>query len=101
MATQIFANIFSILIIATVQKNTPNHLLGKVLACISSIAICAEPLGRVFFGFVLEAFGNQLGLIFFITALLTALIGVSSASSLLAYINEEPQPALETSNLPL
>ncbi len=88
MGTQIFTSIFSILIIAVVQKNTPNHLLGKVLACISSVAICAEPLGRVILGFLLEAFSNSIGAVFIIVASLTAIIGATSAANLRAYVSQ-------------
>ena len=36
------------------QKETPQHLIGKVIAVILTVAMCAQPLGNAFYGILFE-----------------------------------------------
>ncbi len=48
----------SIFVITVVQKETPNALLGKVMALITTMSQCAAPAGQVMFGALLGAFSH-------------------------------------------
>lgn len=56
---QIAACIFSILALSYIQQKTPNHLIGKVMAYISTITLCAQPLGQTIYGLLYDKFNNE------------------------------------------
>ena len=69
---------FSIVALTYIQKETPSHLIGKVMACISMICMCASPLGQAIYGVLFEQFDRAPGIIFCV-GLLVAL-GISILS---------------------
>lgn len=42
--------IFSVQMLAFVQRETPPHLTGKVISCVLAISLCAQPLGNLLYG---------------------------------------------------
>lgn len=68
------AVIFQIQMMSFVQKLTPEHLVGKVISCVLTLSMCAQPIGQVIYGGLIEQFPNQIHIIFFITALITVII---------------------------
>jgi MFS family permease len=52
------ATIMSIFVITSIQKATPNELLGKVMAIIMAVAQCAAPIGMAIYGVVFELFSS-------------------------------------------
>ena len=53
-AITIFSTMFSIQMLAVVQRETPEHLMGKVIACIMTLIMCAQPIGQLIYGIFLE-----------------------------------------------
>lgn len=53
-ATTISSTMFSIQMLAVVQRETPEHLMGKVIACIMTLIMCAQPIGQLIYGIFLE-----------------------------------------------
>lgn len=53
-AITIFSTMFSIQMLAVVQRETPEHLIGKVIACIMTLIMCAQPIGQLTYGIFLE-----------------------------------------------
>ncbi|WP_246597539.1 MFS transporter [Faecalicatena faecalis] len=51
---QVLVSIFSIYCISLIQQQTPNELLGKVMAYISTISLCAQPLGQMMYGVLFD-----------------------------------------------
>ncbi|MBP2656781.1 MAG: major Facilitator Superfamily protein [Firmicutes bacterium] len=51
--------VISVFVISTVQKETPNDLLGKVMAIIMAVAQCAAPLGQMLYGVVFAQCANM------------------------------------------
>ncbi|MDE7262513.1 MAG: MFS transporter [Oscillospiraceae bacterium] len=41
---------FSIFAVSAIQQKTPEHMTGKVMACVSTISMCAQPLGQLAYG---------------------------------------------------
>lgn len=47
---QAVACTFSIFAVSATQQRTPAHMTGKVMACVSAISMCAQPLGQAVYG---------------------------------------------------
>ena len=51
----LFSTVFSVQMISFVQTATPRNLIGKVIAVIMTVAMCAQPLGNALYGILFEA----------------------------------------------
>ena len=51
-----FAALFTIAAQTFIQKSTPVHMLGKVGAFVSTICVCALPVGQAMYGGLFELF---------------------------------------------
>ncbi|MBD5154811.1 MAG: MFS transporter [Oscillibacter sp.] len=49
-AGQAAACTFSIFAVSAIQQKTPENMTGKVMACVSTISMCAQPLGQFAYG---------------------------------------------------
>lgn len=65
------ASIFSIFVVSAIEQKTPVHLLGKVMAFITTISICAEPIGRAAYGVLFEIFHSNIYILMLATAIFT------------------------------
>ncbi|MCL1905873.1 MAG: MFS transporter [Clostridiales bacterium] len=54
------ATIISIFVITSVQKVTPNDMLGKIMAIIMAVAQCAAPLGMALYGIAFQFFNTAI-----------------------------------------
>lgn len=59
MAITICSTMFSIQMLAVVQAETPQHLIGKVVACILTLTMCAQPIGQLLYGVIFEQIANS------------------------------------------
>lgn len=48
------ATVFTVQVMSFVQTETPQHLIGKVIAVILTISMCAQPLGNAVYGVLFE-----------------------------------------------
>ena len=46
--------IFTVQMMAFVQRETPQSFIGKVIAVIFTVSMCAQPLGNAFYGILFE-----------------------------------------------
>ena len=46
---------FSIFAVSAIQQKTPENMTGKVMACVSTISMCAQPLGQFAYGVWFDA----------------------------------------------
>ncbi len=53
------ATLMSVFAITLVQKETPNQLLGKVMAIVMALAQCAAPVGQALYGVLFENFNTS------------------------------------------
>lgn len=58
LAITVFSTMFSIQMLAVVQAETPQHLVGKVIACIMTFIMCVQPIGQFIYGILFEWFTN-------------------------------------------
>ena len=52
----VLMTVISIFVITAVQMETPNEMLGKVMAIIMAVAQCAAPLGQALYGIAFQQF---------------------------------------------
>lgn len=50
----IFSTIFTVQMMSFVQTETPSGLIGKVIAVILTVSMCAQPLGNALYGILFE-----------------------------------------------
>lgn len=77
-ANQLLFCMFSILILSVIQQKTPNHLLGKIMACVSTIVMCSQPLGQAVYGVLFDWFKDNVSVLLITTAIIVMVIGVLS-----------------------
>lgn len=53
-AIMLFSTIFTVQMMSFVQRETPPNLLGKVVAVILTVSLCAQPLGNAMYGVLFE-----------------------------------------------
>lgn len=76
---QIAISIFSIFAVSIIQQNTPDHLIGKVMAYTSAVTMCAQPVGQVVYGFLFDGFRETVHLVLVPTGVAVCMIGLLSA----------------------
>ena len=60
------STIFSVQIISFVQAGTPQSLIGKVIALMMAVSMCAQPLGSLLYGVLFEICqGFEFAVVFF------------------------------------
>ncbi len=50
----VFSTVFTVQMLSFVQAETPQELIGKVIAVILTVSMCAQPLGNAFYGVLFE-----------------------------------------------
>ena len=73
---QMAACIFSIFALSYIQQKTPNHLIGKVMAYISTISICAQPIGQTIYGLLFDGLSDAVYLVLIPTGMIVCMIGL-------------------------
>lgn len=53
-AIMVFSTIFTVQMMSFVQLETPQNLIGKVIAVILTVSMCAQPLGNALYGILFE-----------------------------------------------
>ncbi|OPX42973.1 enterobactin exporter EntS [Ruminiclostridium hungatei] len=72
------ATIFSVFGLSIIQQKTPNELLGKVMSYAATITLCAQPLGQMVYGILLDLLHNRVFWVLIPTAILLYLAGTAS-----------------------
>ena len=66
--TMVVSALFSVTILAMVQRITPTQLLGKVMATIMAVCSCAQPVGQAAYGVLFDAMASVPWLLLFFAA---------------------------------
>ncbi|MDE6168877.1 MAG: MFS transporter, partial [Acetatifactor sp.] len=53
-AIMVFSTIFTVQMMSFIQAQTPQNLIGKVIAVILTVSMCAQPLGNALYGVLFE-----------------------------------------------
>jgi MFS family permease len=73
---QIAVIIFSIFAVSIIQRKTPNHLIGKVMAYTATITMCVQPIGQILYGFLFDGFSHAVYFVLIPTGLIVCMIGL-------------------------
>ena len=49
-------SVFSTCAISAIQARTPERLMGKVMSCVFTLSLCAQPLGQLLYGVLFDTF---------------------------------------------
>ena len=74
---QLGCSVFSICAATLIQGRTPAALMGKVMSCVFTLAMCAQPLGQVLYGALFDRLAPQWVLL--PSGLLLCAVGLFSA----------------------
>lgn len=56
---QMACSIFSIYTLSVIQQKTPRRLTGKVMACVFTLSMCAQPVGQILYGALFDIFADS------------------------------------------
>ena len=70
--------IFSTYAITLIQQRTPKQLMGKVMSCVFTLSMCAQPVGQVVYGALFDCFSDSVYWGLIPTGMLICLIAVVS-----------------------
>ncbi len=54
-AVMVFSTVFTVEMLSFIQTETPQNMIGKVIAVILAVSMCAQPLGNALYGVLFEA----------------------------------------------
>ena len=69
---------FSTYAIAAIQGRTPAGLMGKVMSCVYTLSLCAQPLGQLVYGALFDRFAGQVFWVLLPTALVVCAVGLAT-----------------------
>ena len=70
--------IFSTYAITLIQQRTPKQLMGKVMSCVFTLSMCAQPVGQIVYGALFDCFSDSVYWVLIPTGMLICLIAVAS-----------------------
>lgn len=74
--------VISVYVITTVQMETPNEMLGKVMAIIMAVAQCAAPLGQALYGMAFQRFSKAVYAPVLLACFFTAILAFAARTML-------------------
>ena len=69
-----FATIFSVQMLALVQMQTPEALVGKMMALMMSLVMVSQPIGQAIYGVIFDRFADSVGMIALVVACFSCFI---------------------------
>jgi MFS family permease len=98
---QMAIGIFNIFALSLIQQKTPQHLMGKVMSYISTIVMCAQPLGQIIYGFLFDSLSNAVYFVLIPSGLIVCIIGILAAGFFRGLGKEQNDIAPEETSLGL
>lgn len=76
---QLGCSVFSTYAISVIQQRTPEHLMGKVMSCVFTLSLCAQPVGQNVYGALFDHFSDRTYWVLIPSGLLVCVAGLASA----------------------
>lgn len=76
--SMVFSTVFSVEMLAFVQSETPEELIGKVISVILTISMCAQPLGNALYGALFELCAGAEWAVVLFSAIASLLIAITA-----------------------
>ena len=77
-ACQFGCSVFSTCAVSAIQRRTPEGLMGKVMAYVFTLSLCAQPLGQILYGALFDRCGARAYWVLVPSGLLVCLAGALS-----------------------
>lgn len=77
-ACQFGCSVFSTCAISAIQRRTPEAMMGKVMAYVFTLSLCAQPLGQILYGALFDRCGARAYWVLIPSGLLVCLAGALS-----------------------
>ena len=74
----IFSTIFTVQMMCFIQTETPQNLIGKVIAVILTVSMCAQPLGNALYGILFEICRGYEYIVVLFSAIISLIIAIST-----------------------
>ena len=69
-------SIFSIFAVSMIQQNTPDKLIGKIMAYTAAVTMCAQPIGQMVYGILFDRFHGAVYLVLIPSGIMVCVIGL-------------------------
>ena len=69
-------SIFSIFAVSMIQQDTPDELIGKIMAYTSAVTLCAQPVGQMVYGALFDRFQENVYLVLIPSGIAVCAIGL-------------------------
>ncbi len=69
-------SVFSIFAVSMIQQNTPDELIGKIMAYTSAVTLCTQPVGQMVYGFLFDRFQGIVYLVLIPSGIVVCVIGL-------------------------
>ena len=76
---QFGCSLFSTYAISVIQTRTPEHLMGKIMSYVFTLAMCAQPAGQIIYGALFDWFSDSPYWVLIPSGLLVCVIGLASS----------------------
>lgn len=76
---QLGCSFFSTCAVSVIQERTPERLMGKVMSCVFTLSMCAQPVGQIVYGALFDRFAHSVYWVLIPSGALVCAIGYSSA----------------------
>lgn len=77
-ACQLGCSFFSTYAISIIQERTPEYLMGKVMSCVFTLSMCAQPIGQIVYGALFDQFSDSAYWVLIPSGIIVCLIGFVS-----------------------
>ncbi len=79
---QLICSMFSVYSISLIQQRTPKHLTGKVMSCVYTLSLCAQPLGQLLYGALFDLCSGSVYWILIPSGALICITGLAASGFL-------------------
>lgn len=74
----VFSTIFTVQMTSFIQAETPQNLIGKVIAVVLTVSMCAQPLGNALYGILFEVFKELEFVVVLFAGIISLMIALST-----------------------
>lgn len=77
-AVMVFSTVFTVQMMAFIQAETPQNLIGKVIAVILTVSMCAQPLGSALYGVLFQVCRGSEYMVVLFAGIVSLLIAIGT-----------------------
>lgn len=74
----VFSTIFTVQMMSFIQTETPQNLIGKVIAVILTVSMCAQPLGNTLYGVLFEICKGVESVVVLFSGIVSLMLAIST-----------------------